>query len=244
MEHPLPLTLLHGVGLDHTTWEPTSALLRPDHTVHTPDLLGHGGRAPAPPGTRLADLAADVVDQLPGRCHLVGFSLGALVAQHVALHRPDLVATLTMVSAVCQRTPSERSAVLSRLHAAERDFATSAAASLHRWYDGTAVDPIWVRHTRTALLANDVGSFLRCYRVFATADAELAPHLSDLTTPALAITGELDGGSTPEMTGRLAATLPDCRAQVLRGARHMLPIERPHDLARSLTTFIGEYAHA
>ena len=242
--HTLPVTLLHGVGLNHTMWEPTAALLREQYTVHTPDLLGHGGRPPAPPGTRLTDLAADVAEQLPGRCHLVGFSLGALIAQHLALHRPDLVATLTMVSAVCRRNPAERSAVLSRRHAAERDFAASATASLHRWYDGTDVDQSWVQLTRTTLLANDVTSFLRCYTVFATADAELAPHLSEITTPALAITGELDAGSTPEMTHRLAETLPDCRSEVIPGARHMLPVERPHDLTRSLTTFIGEYAHA
>ena len=170
----------------------------------TPDLPGHGARPPAPAGVTLADLADGVAADIPPGSHLVGFSLGALVAQHLALHRPALVATLTSVSSVCRRTAEERAAVLDRLRTAERDFAASAAASLRRWYDGTDVDPEQVRRTEATLLANDRDSFLHCYRVFATADAELGPELDRITVPALAITGECDPGSTPEMTRRLA----------------------------------------
>jgi pimeloyl-ACP methyl ester carboxylesterase len=79
--------------------------------------------------------------------------------------------------------------------------------------------------------------------VFATADAEVGTELSRIAVPALAVTGENDPGSTPEMTRRLAAALPDCRAVVVLGARHMLPVERPRELVDCLTTFIGDYAH-
>ncbi|GGX01079.1 alpha/beta fold hydrolase [Streptomyces lomondensis] len=237
------VVLLHGVGLDHTMWEPAAALLADRFTVLTPDLPGHGSRPPVRDGVTLADLADGVADEIPAGSHLVGFSLGALVAQHVALHRPELVATLTSVSSVCARTEEERASVLGRLRAAEADFPASAAASLKRWYAGTGVAPDRVARTEATLLANDVGSFLGCYRVFATADAELAPDLGRIAVRALAVTGENDPGSTPEMTHRLAAALPDCRAVVVPGARHMLPVERPEAFADSLTTFIGACAH-
>lgn len=234
------LVLLHGVGLDHTMWEPATALLAGDFEVVTPDLPGHGNRAPAPEDVTLGDLASGVVGEIRPRSHLVGFSLGALVAQHLARYRPELVATLASVSSVCRRTPQEREAVLGRLRAAEADFAASAAASLRRWYDGTGIDRGWVRRTGATLLANDRASFLRCYRVFATADAEIGSELGQITVPALAVTGANDPGSTPEMACRLAAALPDCRAVVIPGARHMLPVERPQELAGCLTTFIRE----
>jgi pimeloyl-ACP methyl ester carboxylesterase len=144
---------------------------------------------------------------------------------------------------VCRRTPEERAAVLARLHTAEADFGASAQASLRRWFTDTDVDPTWVTRTETTLLANSEASFLSCYRVFATADAEVGPELSRISVPALAVTGEHDPGSTPEMTRRLASALPDCRAVVVPGARHMLPVERPQELVDCLTTFIGEYAH-
>jgi (E)-2-((N-methylformamido)methylene)succinate hydrolase len=238
-----PLVLLHGVGLDHTMWQPVADLLAADFDVVAPDLPGHGGRPPAAADVTLADLADGIVDEVPPGSHLVGFSLGALVAQHLARHRPDLVRTLTSVSSVCRRTPSEREAVLERLRTAEADFDASAARSLHRWYDGTDVAPAVVERTRATLLANDVSSFLSCYRVFATADAEIGPELGRITAPALAITGAEDPGSTPAMTERLADALPDCRAVIVPGARHMLPVEQPRPFVDHLTTFIGEDAH-
>ena len=115
------LVFLHGVGLDHSVWEPVAALLGDDVRVVTPDLPGHGARPPVGPGVTLADLAEGVAADIPDGAHLVGFSLGAMVAQHLAIHRPELVATLTSVSSVCRRTPAERAAVLERLRTADTD---------------------------------------------------------------------------------------------------------------------------
>ncbi|MEU9456595.1 alpha/beta hydrolase [Streptomyces sp. NPDC048277] len=237
------VVLLHGVGLDHTMWEPTAALLADRFTVLTPDLPGHGTRPPVSDAVTLGDLADGVAGEIPVGAHLVGFSLGALVAQYLALHRPGQVATLTSVSSVCRRTAAERASVLDRLRTAEADFTASTAASLKRWYDGTGVAPDRVARTEATLRANDLGSFLGCYRVFATADTDLGPDLGRIAVPALAVTGENDPGSTPEMTRRLAAALPDCRAVIVPEARHMLPVERPRALVDSLTAFLGECSH-
>ncbi|ALE07238.1 alpha/beta hydrolase [Arthrobacter sp. ERGS1:01] len=236
------LVLLHGVGLDHTMWEPAAALLAGSFEVTALELPGHGGRAPARDGITLAEMADDVATQLAPGTHLAGFSLGALVAQHIAVHRPELVASLSSVSSVCQRSDSEREAVLARLAAAEADFPASVAGSLQRWFpDGAA--PELAAATAATLHANNVRSYLNCYRVFATADAEIAPELGRITMPALALTGELDPGSTPEMTRRLAAAIPNCAAVVVPGARHMLPAEQPREFAAALTTFIEGTCH-
>jgi pimeloyl-ACP methyl ester carboxylesterase len=237
------LVLLHGVGLDHTVWEPLISILGNRFDVLAPDLPGHGTAAPVPDGVRLQDLADDKAGPIPDRAHLVGFSLGALVAQHLAIHRPAAVATLTSVSSVCRRTAPERAAVLARLAVAERDVAASSEASIQRWFTGSDVSQEWVERTRARLLANDADSFLRCYRVFATGDAEVGPDLGRIGAPALAITGADDPGSTPEMTQRLAAAIPGCRAETVPHTRHMLPLERPGALAVAITALIGDHAH-
>jgi pimeloyl-ACP methyl ester carboxylesterase len=242
------LVLLHGVGLDHTMWEPLRALLPSDLVVVAPDLPGHGARPPLRGDLSLGELTDAIAAEVPRGAHVVGFSLGALVAQHLAVQRPDLVGTLSSVSSVCRRTPEERAAVLVRLDLARHDFAASAEASIGRWYADTGTPEELVARTRATLLASDHESFLACYRVFATGDEELAPRLAEITVPALAVTGELDPGSTPAMTRRLAAAVKGCRAVVVPGARHMLPVQRPDVLASCLTGFIqdhriGEDAH-
>jgi pimeloyl-ACP methyl ester carboxylesterase len=237
------LVLLHGVGLDHTMWDGVRALLSADVDVVAPDLLGHGVRQVVPATVTLADLAGDVAGRISPGAHVVGFSLGALVAQHLARFRPDLVSTVTSVSSVCRRTDAERAAVLERLRIAESDPAASARASLARWFDGTDVPDEQVRRTEAVLRANDQESFLACYRVFATADADIGPELARIDMPALAVTGADDLGSPPAMTHRLADAIPGCRSVVIPRARHMLPIQRPRELVDCLSAFLEESAH-
>lgn len=242
----MPLVLLHGVGLDHTVWDAVRTVLPGDLHAQAPDLLGHGQAPPAPPECRLADLAEHVAAALPsGPAHLVGFSLGAMVAQHLAVHRPDLVASIVCVSAVYGRSPRQREAVAARWRRAEQDFEAGVSATLQRWFpEDRDVPAETTDRTRQVMLANDRESYLRCYRVFATADQELARQVGRIRAPLLAVTGELDTGSTPDMSRRLAAAVPQGRAVVVPDVGHMLPEERPGELAHLITTFVKERQHA
>lgn len=235
-----PLVLLHGVGLDRTMWEPVVDRLNREPIAL--DLPGHGQQQPLHTDATLAGFAQDILERMPDcQVHLVGFSLGALVAQYIARHAPGRVRSLTCVSTVCRRTDVEREAVLDRLRLAQTDFLATVDRSIDRWYPtGTTVAADWVVATRRTLAGNDHDDFVRAYRVFAIGDAELAPELSGITVPVLAITGEKDSGSTPDMTHRLVAAVPDARARIVPGARHMLPVEAPDVLAVELTTFIDD----
>ena len=239
----IPIVLLHGVGLDHTMWASVEALLGGQAVAL--DLPGHGSRPPLRARTSLAEFAAQVAGRLPeGQIHLVGFSLGALVAQHIAIHAPERLATLTCVSSVCQRTPDERAAVLARLASARTDFPATVERSLERWYSGSGLDAETAAEaraeTRRVLEANDVESFGHAYEIFATGDQQVAGHLADIAVPTLAITGELDPGSTPDMTRRLAEAIPGARARVVSGARHLLPVESPAELVSELRALIRD----
>lgn len=238
------IVFLHGVGLDRHMWQPIRALLEPEFNVNALDLLGHGASAPAPADTSLTDLAEDVIRRLTGPVHLVGFSLGALVAQRIGATRPDLLLTVTSVSSVCLRTEDERKAVSMRLSSAAEDFATSVEESIKRWFpDDTSADERLKAETRKVLLANDLPSYLNCYRIFATGDAEIGPDLGRISVPALAITGERDTGSTPAMTLSLSSLIPDCTPVIVPNSGHMLPVEKPRELAEALKSFIKEKSY-
>lgn len=238
------LVLLHGVGLDRAMWDRVLPALERDHLVVKIDLRGHGASGPAAPGTTLAELAGDVSEVLDkagfGTVHLVGFSLGALVAQRLSVDQPQRVSSLTLVSSVAARTPDEREAVSERLRAAEADFPATVEAAVSRWFDDdwAAREPDLVASVRRTLLNNDRSSYLACYRVFATADAEIAPLLGSIQAPTLVITGSDDPGSTPDMTFRLERAIPNARAEIVAGARHLLPVERADEFVNSLSKHI------
>jgi (E)-2-((N-methylformamido)methylene)succinate hydrolase len=239
------VVLLHGVGLDHRMWARCRVGLARRHHVTALDLLGHGSAPAAPPGTTLADLADDVAARMPGTAHLVGFSLGALVATQVALSRPERVHSLGLVSSVARRSPEQAAAVRSRLEAARADFDATARTAIDRWFspEWRATEPGLADEMLATLRGNDRTSYFACYEVFATADAELFPHLPDIQAPTLAVTGADDPGSTPDMARLLADTIPQARAEIIPNARHLLPLERPEPLTRLLLAHTAEVAH-
>ncbi|MFG2793928.1 alpha/beta fold hydrolase [Streptomyces sp. NPDC048419] len=228
------LVLLHGVGLDRAMWERCLPALTHRHRVTLVDLRGHGTSPAAEPGVALRELAADVAALLTGPAHLVGFSLGALVAQQIAVEHPELTSALTLVSSVAERSQEERAAVLRRRERARQDFAGSAHAAVERWFSAEwrRRDPELAKAVLDRLMTTDRTSYLACYDVFATADAELWPHLPGIKAPVTAVTGADDPGSTPAMCRALADRIPGARAVIVPNTRHLLPLERPNVLSK------------
>lgn len=232
------VVLLHGVGLDHTMWERVAPELEPRCAVRTPDLLGHGQAPDAQPGTTLTDLAAALHQVVTGtgQVHLVGFSLGALVATRLALDQPERVASLTLVSGVANRSAGEREAVRNRLEAARQGLPATFEVALQRWFSPAwhAAEPELVRQVRTVLQANRPASYLACYAVFAEADAALWAELPQLAPRVAALTGAADPGSTPEMSAAVAERVPEGQWTAVPGARHLLPLEHPRTVADAI----------
>ena len=92
-----PIVLLHGWGLSSAVWAPLQAQLDPQLTVLTPDLPGHGNAAPA--GDTLASWAQALLAHIPDGSILVGWSLGAQLAMHLAVHAPQKIARLVLIAA-------------------------------------------------------------------------------------------------------------------------------------------------
>ncbi|MBS0369699.1 MAG: alpha/beta fold hydrolase [Proteobacteria bacterium] len=90
------LVLLHGWGLSAAVWKPLTEALAGTFTLHTPDLPGHGSAPPA--GPSLEAWADALLAQLPDEAILVGWSLGAQLALHLARQAPERVTKLVLIS--------------------------------------------------------------------------------------------------------------------------------------------------
>ncbi len=239
------LFLLHGVGLDHRMWDPVAALLAEGFRVLRLDMPGHG-RTPRAGAPLTLDVLVDQVLAVAdaagaARFNVVGFSMGALVAQRLACLEAKRVTRTVLMSGVYNRSDKERAAVSARLSQAERDGPTFLAdAALSRWFSPgfLAQNPSIGETVRGRLMSNDREGFLAAYRLFAEADTDLVGCEAALSSPTLVATGALDVGSTPAMAKTLAAKLPDGRAEIWPGLAHLAPLEAPAVVARTIRDFL------
>jgi pyruvate dehydrogenase E2 component (dihydrolipoamide acetyltransferase) len=93
--------LLHGFGGDAENWQFNLDALANERLVLAPDLPGHGSST-KDVGTGLATLVQAAIDLLDardvGQAHVIGHSMGGLVAAELALRTPERVASLTLVA--------------------------------------------------------------------------------------------------------------------------------------------------
>ncbi|WP_137390492.1 alpha/beta fold hydrolase [Rhodoligotrophos defluvii] len=242
-----PVVLIHGVGMHAGVWQPQVERLAERFDVIAVDMLGHGVSSLPPEKATLANYAMPVLGLLDRlgieSAFVVGHSMGALVAQEIALTAPERVKRLVSLNAVFRRPPEMAAAVRARAAGgAPADDPAALAVTLARWFG----DPVPLPHaeaaiiTRRALTAVDREGYLRTYRLFAEADTAHAERLSELAMPALFMTGERDPNSLPAMSATMARLAPKGRCVVIPGEKHMMALTAPDRVTEEIIAFLEE----
>jgi pimeloyl-[acyl-carrier protein] methyl ester esterase len=92
------LVLLHGWGLNSGVWESLMPSLTPRFTVTLIDLPGFGlNHDIVPESYNLSSIAELILNVMPAKATLTGWSLGGLMAQHIASSRPDKIDRLILL---------------------------------------------------------------------------------------------------------------------------------------------------
>jgi (E)-2-((N-methylformamido)methylene)succinate hydrolase len=241
------VVLIHGVGMSQSVWAPQIDALSETFRVVVYDMLGHGESALPSAAPTLAEYARQLESLLDAiqiqRTHVVGHSMGALVALEFALIHPQRTLSVAALNAVYDRTPAQREAVMTRAALLDEERAdTGVDATLSRWFG----DPIPGHLTQAAqalralLLDVDPVGYARTYRLFACSDDAHVGRLARLTVPALFLTGECDPNSSAQMSLAMAAVAPRARAEVLANERHMMNVANPERVNASLLAFLAE----
>lgn len=246
-----PAVLVPGLsdGLAPVTLPATQTLLRhaplPMQRFHCL-VISYAEQIPGTPAPTTADLAdevARILEQLIDRpAWLFAHSLGAMVAQHMAARRPDLVAGMVL-SATCARADDRLRDVLDQWRRAveDRDWARFARAAIDTSYTG-------VERSRRRLL-------LRLSAPAAHPDERVARHLAltaaacahdavdalgSIRCPVLVLAGEHDPLCPPARGRELADAIPGADFEVFEGLAHGFPEQAPARFARRVLDFLTE----
>jgi pimeloyl-ACP methyl ester carboxylesterase len=238
-----PVVFLHGYPLSGRLWDETVSELGDGFRCIVPDLRGHGASEASERAdmARYADDVAELLDAL-GETRpvvLVGLSMGGYVAFEFIRRHGDRVRALvlvdtragpdTLAAAEARRETAERvlqegsGAVADEM--AERLFASGAPRTLRsRWREIMAATP-----------AGGVAAALR-----AMADRpDSLPTLEALRIPVLVVVGEEDAITPPAEAERMASAAAGAGLEVVAGAGHMTPVERPAEFGAILRHFLA-----
>jgi len=241
-----PLVLLHGIGGGSASWAAQLEALSDRFRVIAWDMPGYGGSSPLDEVTfpALSRALKSLIDRLDlKKPHIVGHSIGGMVAQEFAATYPDDVSTLTLsaTSPAFGRPDGDfqKQFVASRLaplNAGQTmaDVAASVvpelvgpkageAAKAEAWECMSQVPPETYR------------SMMECLVTFDRRDA-----LGSITVPTLLLAGETDTQAPAPMMEKMASKVTGARYVCLPGTGHLANIEQPSAFNAALTTFLTE----
>ncbi len=178
-------------------------------------------------GGSLAEAARLALTDAPVRFHLLGFSLGAIVAFEVLRQAPQRVARLTLISAN-PHAPSS-----AQLHAwAEQEQQVRAGG-----FEALAESLTPQGQHREAVLEMALrvgpGAFLEQLALLRSR-SDSRPLLTDYNGPLTLMVGQDDTVTPPRLAEEMKALAPQARLRVIPNAGHYLPLDAPQAVSEAL----------
>jgi len=241
----VPLVLVHGLGYARWGWEPVADRLAERFAVVLLDNRGIGA-SDAPPGPyTVSDMAGDVLAVLDDagleRAHVIGTSLGGMVAQELALSAADRVEKLVLVcttpgGANAAPMPEQTVRLLAEAPSLEplvalRRFVVNALAPDP---PGELVERILAHRLATA-------QPLAAWSAQAAAGMSFDAwdRLGGLQAPTLIVHGTVDVVVDPGNAALLAERIPGARVERFEGCGHLLFWEQPARFVKVVGEFLA-----
>ena len=235
----VPIVFIHGVGLNHKIWEPQINVF--ENTFLAYDILGHGKTPLNKEHLSFDDFSnqlINLIDELNiRRIHLVGFSIGSLIARNFATKYNDRLESLTLLCSIFNRTEKQQQIVKDRFELAKKSKNMSKQA-LKRWFTDEYLEknPNTYNKISSILEENNMENFLKVYELFVShKDNE---KFENIKTKTLVMTGEGDTGSTPEMSENLSKVINNSMVKIIPKGKHLCSIECADDVNMSIKKHI------
>jgi pimeloyl-ACP methyl ester carboxylesterase len=232
-----PLLLIQGMSGTHVSWgEPFKGALEESFDVVAFDNRGIGLSGPVDGPFTIAEMAADTAGLLEAldweSAHVVGISMGGMIAQELALAHPERLRSLTLGCTYCggpgsQLMPQENAQkLLAGLSSGDREQAIRVGYEVNLSpgfrADESTFAPFHEMATRVPAAKATIE--LQVQAIFGH---DTSGRLGEIATPALIVHGTEDG-VLPYANGELIASLmPSARFETLADVGHMFWWEQP-----------------
>lgn len=238
---------LHGLGGTSNTWTPLMPALA-GYRVIRPDLPG-SGRSGATGGVLTVEKLVEAVQAVcarlgVSRAHILGHSMGTIVAQHLAVAQPRLVRSLSLFGPLLAPHETARANIRARAEKARSEGVRGmheialALVAASTSADTRQRSPLAAAFVRESLMRQDPEGYARNCEALA---ATLPAAVERIEAPVLLVTGDEDVVAPPQAVRSLAERLTAAsgvRTVILSRCGHWTPIERPDDCARELRQFL------
>ena len=227
----VPIVFIHGVGLNHKIWEPQINVF--ENTFLAYDILGHGKTPLDKENLSFDDFSnqlINLIDELNiRRIHLVGFSIGSLIARNFASKYSDRLESLILLCSIFRRTEKQQQIVKDRFELAKKSKSLSKQA-LKRWFTDEYIEknPSTYKKISSILEQNSMENFLKIYELFVNHKDD--EQFEKIKTKTLIMTGEGDIGSTPEMSINLGKVISNSNVKIISKGKHLCSIECADDV--------------
>lgn len=236
-----PVLLLNSLGTDLSMWDEAASRLSRRYRVVRFDARGHGGSDATRGSYTIELLAGDalaVLDDLGlERAHVVGISLGGMVAVWIAGRRPERVYRLVLASTAGRIGTKET--WQARADAVRRGgTAAVGAAVMERFFSPgfRGEHPDIVARYEASLAGFSADGYVGA--CLALRDADLAPEVRAIVAPTLVVAGNVDVSTPIADLERLHQEIAGSRLVVVEGAGHLVSVERPEAFSGAVERFL------
>jgi 3-oxoadipate enol-lactonase len=248
-----PVLLIQGLGADKQLWMLQRLALARRYRTLAVDNRG-AGRSDKPYGSysleQMADDAVAVLDHAGAdQAHIVGASMGGVIAQIIAFKHPERVRSLTLACTACQQHPWRRELLAEWADTALTQGMRAMTNNAARW----TIGPRSFRRISPAIgwlgplaMSRPPHAFAAQVEAILSAPEDMQGELGKITVPTLVMVGNQDILTPRGDSEELAERIPTAELVVISGAAHGFMVEHGTTFNRILLEFLAraETAHS